>query len=72
MVVAHGVWKPPRPGIEPVPPALAGRFLTTGPTRGVPKKDILLVFPMKALQESCLIRPSVVWIEIWLRSHSLL
>ena len=25
------VWSLPRPGIEPVSPALAGRFLTTGP-----------------------------------------
>ena len=24
-----GLWDPPRPGIEPVSPALAGRFLTT-------------------------------------------
>ena len=26
-----GTWDLPRPGIEPVSPALAGRFLTTGP-----------------------------------------
>ena len=27
VVVAHGIsWDPPRPGIEPVTPALAGRF----------------------------------------------
>ena len=25
------MWELPRPGIEPVPPALAIRFLTTGP-----------------------------------------
>ena len=27
----HGMWDFPGPGIEPVPLALAGRFLTTGP-----------------------------------------
>ena len=32
-LVAHGRWNPPRPEIEPVFPALAGRFFTTGPQR---------------------------------------
>ena len=27
----HGKWDPPRPGLEPVSPALAGRFPTTAP-----------------------------------------
>ena len=27
----RGMWDPPRPGLEPVPPALAGRFSTTAP-----------------------------------------
>ena len=27
----HGTWDLLRPGIEPMPPALADRFLTTGP-----------------------------------------
>ena len=27
----HGMWDLPRPGLEPVSPALAGRFLTTAP-----------------------------------------
>ena len=27
----HGTWDPPRPGPEPVSPALAGRFSTTAP-----------------------------------------
>ena len=26
----HRVWDPPGPGVEPVSPELAGRFLTTG------------------------------------------
>ena len=29
----HGMWGPPRPGIEPVSPALAGGFFTTEPSR---------------------------------------
>ena len=32
----HGMWDPPRPGLEPVFPALAGRFSTTAPP-GKPK-----------------------------------
>ena len=27
----HGMWDPPRPGLEPVSPALAGRFSVTAP-----------------------------------------
>ena len=34
----HGMWDPPRPGLEPVSPALAGRFSTTAP----PGKPLLL------------------------------
>ena len=29
----RGLWNLPRPGIQPVSPALAGRFLITGPPR---------------------------------------
>ena len=36
----HGMWDPPRPGLEPVSPALAGRFSTTVP----PGKPHLLFF----------------------------
>ena len=32
------MWDHPRPGIEPVSPALAGRFLTTAPP-GKPKQS---------------------------------
>ena len=35
----RGTWDPPRPGLEPVSPALAGRFLTTAP----PGKPFFLV-----------------------------
>ena len=34
----HGMWDLPRPGLEPVSPALAGRFLTTVP----PGKSLFL------------------------------
>ena len=31
--VFHGMWNPPGPGIKPMSPALAGRFLSTKPPR---------------------------------------
>ena len=33
------MWKHPRPGIEPVSPALQGRFLTTGPPGKPPEES---------------------------------
>ena len=36
----HGMWDLPRPGREPVSPALAGRFSTTAP----PGKPLYLIF----------------------------
>ena len=36
----RGMWDPPRPGLEPVSPALAGRLPTTAPP-GKPKKSFL-------------------------------
>ena len=38
----RGMWDLPRPGLEPVSPALAGRFPTTAPP-GKPKKRIFLI-----------------------------
>ena len=35
----RGMWDPPRPGLKPVSPALAGRFLTTVP----PGKPLMLL-----------------------------
>ena len=35
-----GMWDLPRPGLEPVSPALAGRFSTTAPP-GKPQEDIV-------------------------------
>ena len=37
------MWDLPRPGLEPVSPALAGRFSTTAPP-GKPEKAFLLSF----------------------------
>ena len=31
--MSQGIWDLPRPAIEPISPALAGGFLTTGPPR---------------------------------------
>ena len=36
----RGMWDPPRPGLEPVSPALAGRLSTTAPP-GKPWNDFL-------------------------------
>ena len=36
----RGMWDPPRPGLEPVSPALAGRFSTTTPP-GKPQRNFL-------------------------------
>ena len=49
----RGMWDLPRPGLEPMSPALAGRFSTTAPP-GKPSK-ILLKEVFKELHfESCL------------------
>ena len=40
----RGMWDLPRPGLEPVCPALAGRFSTTAPP-GKPGKNLYAVIP---------------------------
>ena len=47
----RGMWDPPRPGLEPVSPALAGRFSTTAPP-GKPKNYTILkvTFHLQLLQ----------------------
>ena len=40
-----GMWDPPRPGFEPMSPALAGRFLITGTTRNIPPRHLLMCGP---------------------------
>ena len=42
------MWDPPRPGLEPVSPALAGRFSTTAPP-GKPHGSLLNSFLLKEL-----------------------
>ena len=41
----RGMWDPPRPGLKPVSPALAGRFSTTAP----PAKPHLPIFKLTYL-----------------------
>ena len=36
----HGMWDLPRPGLEPVSLALAGRFSTTAPPGKPPKREV--------------------------------
>ena len=38
----HGMWDLPKPGLEPVSPALAGRFLTTAPP-GKPLQYLFMI-----------------------------
>ena len=42
----RGMWDPPRPGLEPVSPALAGRFSTTAPP-GKPLELYILMMVIK-------------------------
>ena len=39
----RGMWNLPGPGIEPMSPALAGRFLTTAPP-GKPQDRLLILY----------------------------
>ena len=39
----RGMWDPPRPGLEPTSPALAGRLLTTAPPGKPPRLLILFI-----------------------------
>ena len=45
-----GMWDPPRPGLEPVFPALAGRLSTTEPP-GKPHSSFLKIFPSVYLRK---------------------
>ena len=38
-----GMWDLPGPGIKPVSPALAGRFLTTGPPGKSPESTLFMI-----------------------------
>ena len=52
----RSMWDPPRPGLEPVSPALAGRLSTTAPP-GKPKYTILI----KLLEQSRLINNFIIF-----------
>ena len=58
----RGMWDPPRPGLEPVSPALAGRFSTTAPP-GKPCCCILSPLAMNALQTAFLSN-SLLWVVL--------
>ena len=65
----RGMWDPPRPGLEPVSPALAGRFLTTAPP-GKSRKPIIKSLKVNFLRKrveryliSCLRSPrELLWV----------
>ena len=48
----RGMWDPPRPGLEPVSPALAGRFSTTVPPGKPPERLLELVTKLARLQDT--------------------
>ena len=57
----HGMWNLPGPGIKPVFPALAGRFLTTGP----PEKSSLSLYNELSYHSSVLfLRCSERWSDL--------
>ena len=47
-----GMWDPPRPGLEPVSPVLAGRFLTTEPPEK-PRVVVLELLPGMLKEHWC-------------------
>ena len=52
----RGMWDPPRPGLEPVSPALAGRFSTTAPPG---KPPLFLYFILSLSWSSCNLFPTI-------------
>ena len=42
----RGTWDPPRPGLEPVSPALTGRLSTTAPPGKPIHEDIFMLLPI--------------------------
>ena len=54
----RGMWDLPRPGLEPVSPALAGRFSTTAP----PGKPYIIIFNMIIVND-CMVIYSVIIIK---------
>ena len=62
----RGMWDRPRPGLEPVSPALAGRFSTTAPPG---KPDVLFFKPM--CSDRCFPRANKRLFGVWLGATSL-
>ena len=56
----HGMWDPPRPGLEPVSPALAGGFSTTAP----PGKPSFTFFKTH-LQSKLLLLYVSTWTDVY-------
>ena len=54
----RGMWNPPRPGLEPVSPSLAGRFSTTVPPRKPSNTILLRRIYVLLISPSFLPRPS--------------
>ena len=61
----HGMWDLPRPGIEPLSPALAGRFSTTAPPGKPPRQYFLRMLQLKSIR-------TLGFTGDWLLSQSLL
>ena len=60
----RGMWDPTRPGLEPVSPALAGRFSTTSPP-GKPSHSFLIkVFPEYCVEFPVLYSRSLLLIYV--------
>ena len=55
------MWDLPRPGLEPVSPALAGRFLTTAPP-GKPLQVCFLTSTSNSATSSCTPTPGNYWL----------
>ena len=55
----RGMWDPPRPGLEPVCPALAGRLSTTAPP-GEPPSEYLYSFIQQTFIQNLVYNSSVI------------
>ena len=65
----RGMWDPPGPGLEPVSPALAGRFLTTAPPGKPPLVGFNPIYQL--LSRACLIPSLLVVISFMCCSKEL-
>ena len=59
-LIYFGMWDLPGPGLEPVSPALAGRFLTTAP----PGKSLNL-FHRKHIRPPNILHREIYFIKLW-------